>query len=138
MRSMQLSFSQLCNPLLCSGLVSLLPRFTTIIEKLYLCVFVCHNPSSQISAAFLFDPLLGLREAFGDVASFWLPGLGLGQLPWGLLGAASLSEASLVILGAMTANCPDPLSLLSDPAAETINLSHPLCYVNCTGLSATI
>ena len=43
MGSMQLSFSQLCNPLLCSGLVSLLPRFTTIIEKAYLCVFVCHT-----------------------------------------------------------------------------------------------
>jgi len=132
MGSMQLSFSQLCNPLLCSGLVSLLPRFTTIIEKAYLCVFVCHNPSGQISAAFLFDPLLGLREALGDVASFWLAGLGLGELPCGLLKA--LSEASLVVVGAMIANCPDPLALLSDPAAETTNLSHPLCYV-CTTLS---
>ena len=137
MRSMQLSFSQLCNPLLCSGLVSLLPRFTTIVEKAYLCVFACHSPSGQISAAFLFDPLLGLREAFGDVASFWLAGLGLGGLPWGLL-AAACREASLVIVGAMTANCPDPLSLLSDPAAETTNLSYPLCYMHYTGFSATI
>ncbi len=87
-------------------------------------MFVCHNPSGQISAAFLFEPLLGLREAFGDAASFWLAGLGLGELPWGLLGAASLSEASLAIVGAMTANCPGALSLLSDPAAETTKLSH--------------
>ena len=93
------------------------------------------TPSSQIKAAFLFDPLLGLRAALEDVASFWLAGLGLGELPCGLLGA--LSEASLLVVGAMTANCPDPLALLSDPAAETSNLSQPLCYVHCTGLSAT-
>lgn len=128
---MQLSFSQLYNPLLCSGLVSLAPRFTTITEKAYLCVFVCHKPSGQISAAFLFDPLLGLREALGDVASFWLAGLGLGELSCGLLGA--LSEASLVVVGATIANCPDPLTLLSDPAAIK-----PTChtiYAICTALA---
>ena len=106
-------------------------KVTTIIKQAYPCVFACHNPSSQISAAFLFDPLLGLREAFGDVASFWLAGLGLGELPGGLLGAASLSEASLEVVGAITANCPDPLSLLSDPAAETTTLSH-LCAMRTT------
>ena len=123
MRSMQLSFSQLCNPLLCSGLVSLLPRFTTILQKRHIRVFVCvcvTTPSNQIKAAFLFDPLLGLRAAVGDTASLWLAGLGLGGLPCGLLGA--LSEASLVLVGPMVANCSDSLALLSDPAAETTNL----------------
>jgi len=146
--------------LLCNVLVSLLPKVITIIEKAYLSVFVCHNTSSQISAAFLFDPLLGLREALGDVASFWLAGLGLGELPCGLLGAASLSEASLVavgamtancpnpvlgeaslvLLGAVTANCPDPLALLSDPAAQEPNahIFCAMCYVHCAGLSVTM
>ena len=123
MRSMQLSFSQLCNPLLCSSLVSLLPRFTlpSFRKGISVCLCVCvTTPSSQIKTAFLFDPLLGLRAAVGDTASLWLAGLGLGELPCGLLGA--LSEASLVLVWPMVANCSDPLALLSDPAAETTNL----------------
>lgn len=56
MRSMQLSFSQLCNPLLCSGLVSLLPRFTTILQKrhirVFVCVCVCDNPKQSDKSSF--------------------------------------------------------------------------------------
>ncbi len=83
---------------------------------------VCCNTAHEIShnsTAFLFEPLLGLTEAFGDLAGFWLAAcLDLGEEPSGLSAAASMAGASLGLFDSMTANCPDPLASLSVPAAH--------------------